>query len=422
MEYINSLKFSILDDLLYKKELKRIIILTLYNAHYEKMKSLLNILSLQKMIINNIFYQSERDRPILNIKVSMNIGNPDFLKNLLKMCLQKEIFLLVSMEKFQYFIPDFEINLIETNIWVATIIKSERIPIEMLLEWFKLLESYSIKALIISDLTDISFKCIECKLKVPKLLKKKEIKEKAFFLTQKYSLDVLLQSDSVYKKKKRLIAFDMDSTLIEQEMIDEIARFCGIFEKVSAITQASMNGKIDFSESLKQRVSLLKGVHLKVFEDLKKKIVFTEGAHSLCKILKKNGFKTAVISGGFMPIANYIKEVLNLDYAYANNIEISENGLYLTGNIDGPIIDGQKKAEILKSIANIENIDINETIAVGDGFNDLWMLNTAGLGIAFNAKPKLQEKAPNTLNAKSLMNILYVLGYSEKEQIEMLKT
>lgn len=233
MEYINSLKFSILDDLLYKKELKRIIILTLYNAHYEKMKSLLNILSLQKIIINNIFYQSERDKPILNIKVSMNIGNPDFLKNLLKMCLQKEIFLLVSMEKFQYFIPDFEINLIETNIWVATIIKSERIPIEMLLEWFKLLESYSIKVLIISDLTDISFKCIECKLKVPKLLKKKEIKEKAFFLTQKYSLDVLLQSDSVYKKKKRLIAFDMDSTLIEQEMINEIARFCGIFEKVS---------------------------------------------------------------------------------------------------------------------------------------------------------------------------------------------
>ncbi|KAG5518788.1 hypothetical protein PMAC_002759 [Pneumocystis sp. 'macacae'] len=303
------------------------------------------------MIINDIFYDSEKNRPILNIKVSMNIEKPDFLKNLLKMCLQKEIFLLIAMEKFQYFIPDFEINPIETDIWVATIVKSARIPVEIV------------------------------QTKNSKLLRKKEIKDKTFFLTQKYRLDVLLQNNNVYKKK-RLIVFKMDSVLIKQEVIDQIAYSCGIFEEVSVITQASMNEIIDFSESLKQKVPLLKDTHLNIFEDSKKRLFFTDGAHLLSKILKEIDFKTAVISERFMSIANHMKEVLNLDYAYANNIEISED-------------DRQKKVEILKSIADTENInvnDVNEIIAIGNNFNDLCMLNTAGLGTAFNAKPKLQER------------------------------
>ncbi|KAG4305411.1 hypothetical protein PORY_000967 [Pneumocystis oryctolagi] len=403
-----------------KNDLKRIVIFALYDAYHEKVITFLNILSLQEITINDIFYIFEGNRPVLNIKVYMNIENPDFLKNLLKTCLQKGIFLLVALEEFQYSVPDFEISLIEKNVWIATIIGPETIPVEMLIEWFRLLKFFNIKVLRISNLTKIPLRCIEYKLEVPKLLKKERIKEKSLFITQKYALDILLQDSNIYIKKRRLIVFDMDSTLIEQEVIDEIARFYGVYEKVSAITRSCLEGEIDFSESLRQRVLLFKGASVNIFEDLKKKIVFTNGACSLCKILKKLGFKTALITGGFVPIANYVKEVLNLDYAYANNVEISEDGLYLTGNIDGCIIDGQKKAEILKSIASMEDIDMSETIAVGDGFNDLCMLKTAGLGIAFNAKPKVQEKAPNKLNAKSLMDILYVLGYSEKERTEIL--
>ncbi|KAJ1559872.1 hypothetical protein HK096_010804 [Nowakowskiella sp. JEL0078] len=185
----------------------------------------------------------------------------------------------------------------------------------------------------------------------------------------------------------------MDSTLIQQEVIDEIADIAGVVEKVSKITEAAMNGEIDFKESLKRRVVLLEGTSATVFETVKKRITFTPGALELCRALKRLGVKLAVVSGGFIPLAQYVKNHLGLDYAFANQLEISTDGTFvLTGKTIGPIVDGQRKAELLNVIAQAEGVKLDQVVAVGDGANDLWMMAEAGLGVAFRAKPKVQEK------------------------------
>ncbi|ORX81239.1 phosphoserine phosphatase serb [Anaeromyces robustus] len=247
------------------------------------------------------------------------------------------------------------------------------------------------------------------------------LKKQIFDLTSTYKTDIALQVDNVYRKNKRLIVFDMDSTLIQQEVIDEIARHAGVVKEVSAITASAMNGEINFQESLARRVALLKGLSVNIFEEVKKVITFTPGAHNLCRALKNLGYKLAVCSGGFVPLANYIKNELGLDFAYANNLAISEDGTQLEGKTYGPIVDGTRKAELLGAIAQLEHIIPEQTIAVGDGANDLLMMSKAGLGVAFNAKPKVQEQAPTRINQKSLENVLYLLGYSDDEISTILK-
>lgn len=257
--------------------------------------------------------------------------------------------------------------------------------------------------------------CADFRLSVPQTLDMSKLRTDLFELSSSHGTDIALQRDDVFRKNKRLVVFDMDSTLIRQEVIDEIARHAGVVDQVAAITEAAMNGEIDFKESLRRRVALLNGTSVDVIEKVKESLTFTEGAHFLCRALKKLGFKLAVISGGFMPLALYVKAELGLDYAFANQLKVSWDGKTLTGETVGPIVDGIRKAELLDVLAQAEGVTPKQVIAVGDGANDLWMLNKAGLGIAFNAKPRVQQQAPSRINQKSLKYVLTLLGFSEQD-------
>ena len=242
--------------------------------------------------------------------------------------------------------------------------------------------------------------------------KNKECMKAEFMkLSTELEMDISFQEDSMYRRMRRLICFDMDSTLIETEVIDELAIRAGVGDQVKAITEAAMRGEIDFCESFRQRCALLKGLDVSVMQEIAENLPITEGVDSLMRILKKVGFKIAILSGGFTYFGNFLKQKYNIDYVYANELEI-ENGK-LTGNHVGDIVDGKRKAELLRLIAQVENVDIRQTVAVGDGANDLPMISIAGLGIAFHAKPKVKATAKQSISTIGLDGILYFLGYKD---------
>lgn len=242
--------------------------------------------------------------------------------------------------------------------------------------------------------------------------KNKECMKAEFMkLSTELEMDISFQEDSMYRRMRRLICFDMDSTLIETEVIDELAIRAGVGDQVKAITEAAMRGEIDFCESFRQRCALLKGLDVSVMQEIAENLPITEGVDRLIRILKKVGFKIAILSGGFTYFGNFLKQKYNIDYVYANELEI-ENGK-LTGNHVGDIVDGKRKAELLRLIAQVENVDIRQTVAVGDGANDLPMISIAGLGIAFHAKPKVKATAKQSISTIGLDGILYFLGYKD---------
>ncbi len=223
--------------------------------------------------------------------------------------------------------------------------------------------------------------------------------------------DISLQEDTMYRRCRRLVCFDMDSTLIETEVIDELAMRAGVGDKVKAITERAMRGEIDFDESFRERVSLLKGLDESVMRDIAEHLPVTEGVGRLMEVLKRAGFKTAILSGGFTYFGNYLKQKFGIDYVYANELEIVDGKL--TGRYVGEIVNGRRKAELLRLLAQVENIDIAQTIAVGDGANDLPMLATAGLGIAFHAKPKVKATAGQSISTIGLDGVLYFIGFKD---------
>ena len=226
-------------------------------------------------------------------------------------------------------------------------------------------------------------------------------------------VDIAFQLDSIYRRNRRLAVFDMDSTLIEVEVIDELAKAAGVGAQVTAITDLAMRGEIDFRESFKKRLALLKGLSESVLKEIADNLPLTEGAENLFAELKKLGYRTAILSGGFSYFANKLQAKLGIDYVYANELEIVDGKL--TGEAVEPIVDAQRKADLLKELARKENISLEQTIAVGDGANDLPMLGLAGLGVAFRAKPLVKRSAKQAISTLGLDGILYLLGYRDRE-------
>ncbi len=231
-------------------------------------------------------------------------------------------------------------------------------------------------------------------------------------LSTSLGIDFSFQRDNMYRRMRRLICFDMDSTLIQTECIDELAKRAGVGEQVAAITARAMRGEIDFKESFKERVALLKGLDVSVMQDIAAHLPITEGTDRLMSVLKRCGYKIAILSGGFTYFGEFLQRRYGIDYVYANELEIDEDGK-LTGNYVGEIVDGHRKAELLRLLAQVEKVNLAQTIAVGDGANDLPMIAEAGLGIAFHAKPRVVANAEQSINTIGLDGILYFLGFKD---------
>lgn len=240
-----------------------------------------------------------------------------------------------------------------------------------------------------------------------------ELRSSLMNITHEHDVDIAFQAETMYRRNRRLVVFDMDSTLIKMEVIDELAKARGVGEQVVKITESAMRGELDFKQSFTQRLSLLNGLEESKVKAIGNALPLTDGAERLIATLKKLGYKTAIVSGGFTVFGNILKKKLGIDYVFANELEI-DNGI-VTGTVRGDIVDGKRKAELLKEIAAKENIALEQVIAVGDGANDLPMLSLAGLGIAFNAKPIVRQTAKQSISTLGLDGILYLIGVRDRE-------
>lgn len=265
------------------------------------------------------------------------------------------------------------------------------------------------------DVTNDTKSCVEFSVKgTPKDPEK--MRENFLSIAGDLDVDIAIQRDDAHRRTRRLVCFDMDSTLIEAEVIDELAKIAGVGDQVAAITERAMQGEIGFDDSFKQRMALLKGLDETVLKDIASNLPIMEGAERLIKNLKAYGFKTAILSGGFTYFGQYLQDKFDIDYVYANKLE-RKDGM-LTGKVIEPIINGDMKAQLLRQIAEQEGINPEQTIAVGDGANDLPMLSAAGLGIAFRAKPLVRENAKQALSTHGLDGILYLLGFKDSDIIK----
>ena len=234
-------------------------------------------------------------------------------------------------------------------------------------------------------------------------------------LTDDCDVDIAFQHDNAFRRNRRLVAFDMDSTLIQTEVIDELAKLAGVGEQVANITEAAMRGQLDFRASFRKRVSLLKGLPESALTTVIDRVPLMDGAERLTRTLRRLGYKMAILSGGFTFVGRELQRRLGIDYLHANELDIRDGAV--TGEVKGEIVDGARKAALLHEIAEGENLSMEQVIAVGDGANDLPMLNAAGLGIAFRAKPLVRQNAKQAISTIGLDGILYLLGVRDREAV-----
>jgi phosphoserine phosphatase len=279
---------------------------------------------------------------------------------------------------------------------ISTILSEEHANIEM-----------------ITNLTRHCATCVELTINLNQVQNLTHLKERILAKSHELNIDLAIQKMEAYRKNKRLVFFDMDSTLIQMEIIDEMARRAGVYKEVSRITEKTRRGDLDFEEAVVQRVAFLKGLRLKDLEAIRGEMKLSEGAEELVTTLKGLGYKLGVISGGFHYFTDFLKERLGLDFAFANDLEIKKGAL--TGRVLGKILDNAGKARIVNQVAAEQGVLLDQTVAIGDGANDVLMLGQAGLGIAYNAKERLQRAASVSLGQARLKNILYILGISEEE-------
>ena len=259
---------------------------------------------------------------------------------------------------------------------------------------------------------DLSQACVEFSARgMPK--NDNDFRKSLLELAGEHGIDIAYQEDNIFRSNRQLVVFDMDSTLIDAEVIDELAHEAGVGGEVSKITKLAMEGKLDFKQSFAKRVALLKGLDEEALYRVASRLTLNEGADYLLSSLNKLGYRTAIISGGFSFFGRYLQSSLGVDYVYANELDVVDG--VVTGKIQGDVIDGKRKAELLKEIAKIQGLSLDQVIAVGDGANDLPMLNIAGLGIAFRAKPLVKASAKQAISHSGLDGILYLLGYSDKD-------
>ena len=259
---------------------------------------------------------------------------------------------------------------------------------------------------------DQNYSCIEMGVRgCPKDLN--QLKQQFLELSSKEGMDLAFQKDDVYRRNRRVVVFDMDSTLLKIEVIDELARRMNVVDRVSEITELAMNGKIDFDESFRRRVRLLKGMKREVIEEVSARLPLNDGAERLIHTLKSVGYKVAVLSGGFIYFVEALKAKLGIDYGYANAFEFKDG--IATGEVEGEIINGERKLHYMKKIAEAEGVGLKQVIAIGDGANDLPMLSAAGLGVAFRAKPMVKASADHSLSTMGLDGVLYLLGFNDLE-------
>jgi phosphoserine phosphatase len=296
----------------------------------------------------------------------------------------------------------------ESEKFIVTCVSPKIVTAGFVADLASILANYKINIERIDKVSPIEFSSMEICTSIPKNLETKKLKEDLMNVSTKHKIDIAFLKDNVFRRNKRLIVFDMDSTLIQTEVIDELAELCGVGEEVKAITHQAMNGEIDFDESLRRRVSKLKDLDTARMQEVLEKLPLTPGVEEFIKTIKTLGYKVALISGGFTFFADALKIKLGLDYSFANELEISEGKL--TGKVKGTVVNANQKALLVKLISQQENISLEQVVAIGDGANDLPMLATAGLGIAFHAKDIVRKEAQQHLSHGPMTSILYFLG------------